>query len=199
MKNPHCYSLSERQQPMSFHGMPCAATTIAIFCLATCVAFSVIADQTIELKGDAGGKRFDGIGAVSGGGATSVLFKDYPEPQRSQVWICCFKPKFGASMSALLVEVPGDANATQGRAQPHAWPGRFELRSRLRVVADARGQGAESQTELDACAWGCPGWVGNGNFWSQDMCDYYVSWIQGSQERFMDWTWMPSVAGMRRA
>ena len=23
---------------------------------------------------------------------------------------------------------------------------------------------------LDACAWGCPGWVGNGNFWSQDMC-----------------------------
>ena len=32
---------------------------------------------------------------------------------------------------------------------------------------------------LDACAWGCPGWVGNGNFWSQDMCDYYVKWIQG--------------------
>ena len=24
---------------------------------------------------------------------------------------------------------------------------------------------------LDGVAWGCPGWVGNGNFWSQDMCD----------------------------
>ena len=43
------------------------------------------ADQTVEVKGDAGGKRFDGIGAVSGGGGTSVLLKDYPEPQRSQV------------------------------------------------------------------------------------------------------------------
>jgi galactosylceramidase len=32
---------------------------------------------------------------------------------------------------------------------------------------------------LDACAWGCPGWIGDGNFWSQDMCDYYVKWIQG--------------------
>jgi len=32
---------------------------------------------------------------------------------------------------------------------------------------------------LDACAWGCPAWVGDGNFWSQDMCDYYVKWVQG--------------------
>ena len=32
---------------------------------------------------------------------------------------------------------------------------------------------------LDACAWSCPGWVGNGSFWSQDMCDYYAKWIQG--------------------
>ena len=66
-----------------------------------------MADQTIDLRGDAGSKRFDGIGAVSGGGATSVLLKDYPEPQRSQVLDLLFKPRLGASMSALLVEVPG--------------------------------------------------------------------------------------------
>lgn len=35
--------------------------------------------QTVHLNGNAGGKRFDGVGAVSGGGATSVLLKDYPE------------------------------------------------------------------------------------------------------------------------
>jgi galactosylceramidase len=39
--------------------------------------------QVVELRGDAGGKRFDGIGIVNGGGATSVLLKDHPEPQRS--------------------------------------------------------------------------------------------------------------------
>ena len=29
--------------------------------------------------------------------------------------------------------------------------------------------------KLNGCAWGCPGWIGNGNFWSQDMCDYYAT------------------------
>jgi galactosylceramidase len=45
--------------------------------------------QVVQLKGDAGGKRFDGIGIVNGGGAISVLLKDYPEPQRSQILDMC--------------------------------------------------------------------------------------------------------------
>lgn len=54
--------------------------------------------QTINLNGKAGGKRFDGIGAVSGGGAASVLLKDYPEVQRNQILDLLFKPKFGVSI-----------------------------------------------------------------------------------------------------
>ena len=50
--------------------------------------------QMVKLKGNAGGKRFDGIGVVNGGGATSVLLKDYPEPQRSQILDLVYKPKF---------------------------------------------------------------------------------------------------------
>ena len=77
--------------------------------------------QTIVLDASQGGKTFDGVGAVSGGGATSVLLKDYPEPQRSQVLDLLFKPKFGAAMSALYVEIPGDGNSTQGnRVKPYA-------------------------------------------------------------------------------
>jgi len=140
----------------------------------------VRADQSVNLLGDAGGHQFDGIGAVSGGGATSVLLKDYPEPQRSQVLDLLFKPKFGASMSALLVEVPGDANATQGSEPSH-----MHTREDLNcgrgyewwLMREAKSR--NPKLSLDACAWGCPGWVGNGNFWSQDMCDYYVSWIKG--------------------
>src|ERR1044072_8712621 len=75
--------------------------------------------QKIRLNGNAGGKRFDGIGIVNGGGATSVLLKDYPEPQRSQILDLVFKPKFGASVSSLLVEIPGDGNATQGSMPSH--------------------------------------------------------------------------------
>jgi galactosylceramidase len=156
-----------------------ATATVAWVCLTGLPARS-FADQVIELNGRAGGKRFDGIGAVSGGGATSVLLKDYPEPQRSQILDLLFKPKFGASMSSLLVEVPGDCNSTQGSEPSH-----MHTRDDLNY-----GRGYEwwlmreavkrnPSLTLDACAWGCPGWVGNGNFWSQDMCDYYVKWILG--------------------
>ena len=140
----------------------------------------VLADQTIDLKGDAGGKRFDGIGAVSGGGATSVLLKDYPEPQRSQILDLLFKPKFGASMSALLVEVPGDGNSTQGSEPSHMHTKddlNFSRGYEWWLMREAKKRNPD--LSLDACAWGCPSWVGNGNFWSQDMCDYYAKWIQG--------------------
>jgi galactosylceramidase len=158
-----------------------APTILVLSCwLATVLPSTVYGNQTIELKGDAGGKRFDGIGAVSGGGATSVLLKDYPAAQRRQILDLLFKPKFGASMSALLVEVPGDGNSTQGSEPSHQHAKEDVNYSRgyewwLMLEAKRRNP----DLSLDACAWGCPGWVGHGQFWSQDMCDYYVKWIQG--------------------
>jgi len=139
-----------------------------------------LAEQTVDLKGDAGGKRFDGIGAVSGGGATSVLLKDYPEPQRSQILDLLFKPKFGASMSAFMVEVPGDGNSTQGAEPSHMHTKddlNFNRGYEWWLLREAKKRNPD--LTLDACAWGCPSWVGNGNFWSQDMADYYTKWIQG--------------------
>ena len=152
---------------------------VAAVCACSFLA-SAFADQTIDLKGDAGGKRFDGIGAVSGGGATSVLLKDYPAEQRSQVLDLLFKPKFGASMSALLVEVPGDGNSTQGSEPSHMHTKddlNFNRGYEWWLMSEAKKRNPD--LTLDACAWSCPAWVGNGNFWSQDMCDYYVKWIQG--------------------
>ena len=60
-------------------------------------------NQTLVLDGAVPGKIFEGIGAVSGGGATSVLLKDYPEPQRSQILDILFKPQFAASMQTLYI------------------------------------------------------------------------------------------------
>ena len=136
--------------------------------------------QTVKLQGNAGGKRFDGIGVVNGGGATSVLLKDYPEPQRSQILDFLYKPKFGASVSALLVEIPGDGNSTQG-----SMPSHMHTRNDLNysrgytwwILQEAKKRNPD--LTLDATAWSAPGWVGNGNFWSQDAADYYVKWLQG--------------------
>lgn len=136
--------------------------------------------QTVALNGDAGGKRFDGIGVVNGGGATSVLLKDYPEPQRSQILDLVYKPKFGASVSALLVEIPGDGNATQG-----SMPSHMHTRDDLNysrgytwwILREAKKRNPD--LTLDGAAWAAPGWIGKGNFWSQDAADYYLKWLQG--------------------
>ena len=87
--------------------------------MAASVAFAQ-RPQQITISAHDTGKRFDGVGAVNGGGATSVLLKDYPEPQRSQILDMVYKPKFGASVSSLLVEIPGDGNSTQGSMPSHS-------------------------------------------------------------------------------
>ena len=151
-----------------------------ICCLIFCLGTTKINGQIINIDGTAGGKIFYGIGAVSGGGATSVLLKDYPEPQRSQILDLLFKPKFGAAISALLVEVPGDGNSTQGSEPSHMHSKNDLNYSRgyeWWLLSEARKR--NPSITLDANAWSCPKWIGNGNFWSQDMCEYYSKWIKG--------------------
>lgn len=49
--------------------------------------------------------RFGGVGAISGGGATSRLLFDYPEPARSTILDLLWKPQYGASLQHVKVEV----------------------------------------------------------------------------------------------
>jgi len=154
------------------------------------------AEQTITLDGAAGGPRFDGIGIVEGGGGTGVLLKDYPEPQRGEILDLVFTPKFGASVSALYVEIPGDGNATQG-----SMPSHMHARDDLNYergylwweMREARRR--NPQLTLDGAAWSAPGWLGrqgqlfeqstgdyykgDARFFSQDTANYYVSWLKG--------------------
>lgn len=136
------------------------------------------ANQTINIDSSNGGKRFDGIGIVNGGGATSVLLKDYPEQQRREIMDMVYKPMFGASVSALLVEIPGDGNSTQGSMPSHShWRGdnNFHRGYTWWVMNEARKRNPD--LNIDATAWSAPAWVGD--FWSQDMVDYYISWLAG--------------------
>ncbi|HUL54777.1 MAG TPA: hypothetical protein VLT83_15350 [Opitutaceae bacterium] len=164
------------------------ASAVARFFLAPLVAATVLAaaplraavPPTVRLDGHAGGRRFDGIGIVNGGGATAVLLKDYPEPQRSEILDLVFKPKFGASVSALLIEIPGDGNSTQG-----SMPSHLRTRGDLDytrgylwwLLREAKKR--NPHLTLDGNAWSAPGWIGSGTFWSQDAADYYVKWLEG--------------------
>lgn len=141
--------------------------------------------QKFELNAKKTGKTFDGIGMVNGGGGTSALLKDYPEPQRSEILDFVFKPMHGASVSTMLVEIPGDGNSTQG-----SMPSHMHTRDDLNyqrgytwwVMKEAKKRNPD--LTLDGAAWSAPGWVGNGNFWSQDAADYYVSWLKGLSSNY---------------
>jgi len=133
---------------------------------------------TVTVNGTATGRTFDGVGAISGGGGNSRLLFDYPEPQRTQILDYLFKPGVGAAMQILKVEVGGDTNSTSG-AEP----------SHQHVATDLNcGRGYEwwlmeqakarnPAIKLYALAWGAPGWIGNATFFSTDMINYYVSFL----------------------
>lgn len=144
-------------------------------CLLVATAISA---QTMRLSTTSTGKQFDGIGAVNGGGATSVLLKDYPEPQRSQIMDLVFKPMFGASVSTMLVEVPGDGNSTQGSMPAHshyAGDANFLRGYTWWVMQEAKRR--NPSLALDATSWSAPAWVGS--IWSDKMVDFYISWLRG--------------------
>jgi galactosylceramidase len=154
-----------------------------VLCFLVCYIGQVFGQSVTISPGT--GRLFEGVGAVSGGGATSVLLKDYPEPQRSQILDYLFKPKFGASMNTLFFEIGGDCNSTQGSEPSH-----MHTSSDLNcqrgyewwLIKQAKTRNPSLTT--DGVAWGCPGWVGGGNFWSTDMQNYYVKWIQGLKTNY---------------
>lgn len=139
---------------------------------------------TIHLNDNSRGRVFEGLGAVSAG-ASSRLLIDYPEPYRSQVLDYLFKPNYGASLQHLKVEIGGDTNSTDGSEPSH-------LRSRddlnftrgyeWWLMSEAKKR--NPNIALDSLAWGAPGWIGNGNYWSQDMADYVATWIEGAKSSY---------------
>ncbi|HYS40884.1 MAG TPA: galactosylceramidase, partial [Pseudonocardiaceae bacterium] len=72
---------------------------------------------SITVDGSQGGRTFDGIGAISGGGGNSRLLANYPAAQQSQILDYLFKPGVGANLQILKVEIGGDTNSTDG-AEP---------------------------------------------------------------------------------
>ena len=155
-----------------------AALLAAVTAMALAGPVTAAAATTITIDGTHTGRTFDGIGAISGGGGNSRLLIDYPEPQRGQVLDYLFKPGYGADLQVLKLEIGGDANSTDG-SEPSIEHTRGAVNCDggyewwLAEQAKARNP----NIELYGLAWAAPGWIGNGNFWSQDMVDYLMTWL----------------------
>ncbi|MDF9810869.1 hypothetical protein M2266_000100 [Streptomyces sp. SPB162] len=140
------------------------------------------ATTSISVDGTQGGRTFDGIGAISGGGGNSRLLTDYPAAQQSQILDYLFKPGYGANLQLLKVEIGGDANSTDG-SEPSI------EHSRGTVNCDAgyefwlaeQAAARNPAIGLYGLAWAAPGWI-NGGFWSTDTVSYLISWLDCAKQ-----------------
>ncbi|MEV6008134.1 ricin-type beta-trefoil lectin domain protein [Streptomyces sp. NPDC051976] len=133
---------------------------------------------SVTLDGTSAGRTLDGVGAISGGGGNSRLLIDYPEPQRTQVLDYLFSPHVGAAVQILKVEVGGDTNSTSGAEPSHEHTsGDLNCGRGYEWWLMEQAKARNPAIKLAALSWGAPGWIGNGNFWSTDMVNYLISYL----------------------
>ncbi|XP_071793067.1 galactocerebrosidase-like isoform X3 [Asterias amurensis] len=132
------------------------------------------------------GRRYDGIGGLSGGGATSRLLVNYSEPYRSEILDYLFKPNFGASLTLLKVEIGGDSQSTDGTESSHMHTSDDENYQRgyeWWLMKEAKKR--NPNIKLYGLPWAFPGWIGNGThspYANIDVTvDYISRWIQGAK------------------
>jgi hypothetical protein len=146
--------------------------------LATAVPAPAGAATAIAVNGTSAGRTFGGIGAISGGGGNSRLLTDYPAAEQQQILDYLFKPGYGADLQILKVEIGGDTNSTDGSESSieHA-SGSVGCGNGYEWWLMEQARKLNPSIKLYGLAWGAPGWIGGGNFWSTDMINYLVAWL----------------------
>ncbi|WP_433887561.1 ricin-type beta-trefoil lectin domain protein [Streptomyces sp. CA-111067] len=133
---------------------------------------------TIAVDGTSAGRTFDGIGAISGGGGNTRLLTDYPAAQQSQILDYLFKPGYGADLQILKVEIGGDTNSTDGSESSHMHTASaVDCTTGYEWWLMQKAKALNPGIKLYGLAWGAPGWIGGGNFWSTDTVNYLVNWL----------------------
>jgi galactosylceramidase len=144
----------------------------------------------VNLRGSDTGRAFEGVGAVSAGASTRLLF-DYDEPYRSDVLDFLFKPDFGAGFQHLKVEIGGGENSTCGSEPSHAITREELAHPKARgyefwLMKEARNR--NPRIMLDCLPWSYPGWL-RGRF-SQDATDWFVAFLEVARKQYqmeVDW------------
>ncbi len=153
------------------------ALTVA-WCVAAAPAPpAAAATTTITVNGTQGGRTFDGIGAISGGGGNTRLLTDYPATQQQQILDYLFKPGYGADLQILKVEIGGDTNSTDGSESSieHA-SGAVNCGAGYEWWLMEQAKALNPNIKLYGLAWGAPGWIGS-TFWSTNTINYIVAWL----------------------
>jgi hypothetical protein len=165
------------------------AVLLGVGCLC---GFGFAQQAQIVLNGEASGRVFDGLGAVSAG-ASSRLLVDYPEPQRSQILDYLFKPGYGAALQRLKVEVGADVNSTDG-SEPSFMrtPGDHDSRRGYEWWLLSEAHKRNPSIILEILPWGAPAWVNpmpaaKPTLYTPQMAAYMADFIKtGKQDYGLD-------------
>jgi O-glycosyl hydrolase len=129
----------------------------------------------VTINGDDTGRRFDGLGGISAGASSRLLY-DYPEPERSQILDYLFKPNYGASLQILKIEIGSDMNSTDGSEASHRrTPDEINCDRGYEWWLAQEAKKRNPDIKIIGLAWGAPAWVGK--FWSDATIDYILSWV----------------------
>ena len=90
-------------------------TSLLLLGIACCASAA-----TYPVNSAALGRRLDGYGSLSGGGATSRLLFQYPAKQLDEILDYLFLPNYGSSLHILKVEIGGDGQSSEGVEPSHA-------------------------------------------------------------------------------
>jgi len=153
----------------------------AIVCTSAAQPEKPASTITITVNPQSQTDLYEGIGAVSAGASTRLLI-DYPEPYRSQILDYLFLPNFGAGFQHLKVEIGGDINSTDGTEPSHLrkkGEENFNRGYEWWLMKEAVKRNPDIM--LDGLAWGAPGWLGDGKFYSKDGADYFAAFIKGAK------------------
>ncbi|MFD2727627.1 glycoside hydrolase family 78 protein [Hyunsoonleella rubra] len=149
----------------------------------------------ILLDGNDEGRTFEGIGGVSAGASTDLLY-DYEDPIRGQILDILFKPKFGAGFQHLKVEMGGGENSTCGSEPSHAIT-RDELKNPVSrgyefwLMKEARNR--NPQVILEYLPWSFPYYL-KPNIFTAESAEYFVSFLDVAKKQWdMDIDWVAAA------
>jgi len=137
------------------------------------------------------GRRLDGYGAISGGGATSRLLLTYSEPYLSDILDYLFLPSFGVSLHHLKVEIGGDGQSSEGVEPSHSHfegDADFTRGYEWRLMVEAKKR--NPNILISGLAWTWPGYLGEGGRglspWNnpQKSADYIVDWVKAAKNLY---------------
>ena len=139
---------------------------------------------SIELNPGDQGRVFEGMGVTSSGGNTCLL-KDYPEPYRGEILDFLFKPKFGAGLQHLKVEIAGGENSSCGSEPTHALTVEEKDHPKPRgyefwLMHEARKR--NPGIILDCLPWTLPAWCGGA--FTQNSADWFVSFLKCAKQTY---------------